>query len=1670
MGLYNDQGVYELLTGSGLRYMFYESGQWNIYNAFPSTSSYCSCIATTIELCSGIWTCGGTVYAANTSIGSCTNSTGTYDFLIQQTVDCGSHVDGQTTALDNPHYFAFNNQNLGNRLEIDLCGSSYDTYLYFRNATNLLKSNDDFCGLQSGMKTRPLSVGIHYIEINGFFGETGNYSLQVDCSITSSPTTTLPPTNSPTLPSFPIPIKRYITCGTEMQDETNSTERAHYYAFINAKQSANITISLCRGSDFDTMLYLLDKSLNIIESNDDLCGSQSKITANKLEIGIYLIKIMGYLGRTGTYTLDLICAQTTTTPTPIVTAQYILVQSPMTYHSARDYCNVHFDSSLASIHNADQNNEATAICGSGSCLIGLIDIDDERYNNSFGWSWADGSAQDYENWANGEPNNWPYHADGNNEDCVQLIALDGTWNDNSCYSQYKFLCNSIDPTTVIPTYHPTLPYPTTSPTLPTLPPTNSDKMPCGLNKWCYYINIYPLIGTKTSTTVAIANEDYDADTYFSIEFTPKENHCVNPTFTVIFEEIDYSEPNEFFTVFDDTNTAIQNCSGSYERNCGNWITCSTNQSLNTEAIYSNASYDIIIFQPKSVDALCNPAHEFSINLQLSLACAAGSLTPTVSPTTDPTIIPTPLPTLTPTDPTTAPTTSPTFTPREPCDIGLNASWCYNIDLFPSTNSDVSREVAITNEDQNVETYFYIRFTPRGTDCVYPQIAVNYEEIDYDGSQSQEYLKIYDDYGLDVNCGTTARCGLWTECIDRPLGINKILQNETYLIMVKEGYYVDALCSRYHLFSVNMLMTITCSSGTVAPSSSPTTAVPTKPTVSPTKAPTQKQCIDTATGISTAKIVPREDAEICDVKVIILNPDQVTIIPNKSWNITTPTQNSWHLKIELGNSWKFPSDQISKVTFTVNASCGVITDCDLIFAFSINDNKWFGGRFRMDNHVSEGEEIPRNQIAPKCGGLLNTGDINAKVQGLGKGEQRWWTGVAEQDNEDSYQYLEPSMNNNNQFPVSITIVNDPIQNKVTFEYTHNFTDITQSCTWNESIETNKGLDFYLSPDDDDEFLTIYSFIIQEKADQTAIYRDSYILIQEALNFTAAELFCNSKYGTNLASIHSPNENIEANDLCVIATGNCWIGSNDRDAESTFIWTDGSMHDYDRYFAGEPNGGSSSNCNHIWAGHNGSWADAGCSSVYPFLCNTNNPTGAPTNAPTDSPTLPSHAPSISSDAPTSTPTIAPTQTPSANPSIAPSTSPTSYPTIAPSRSPSQVPTSVPTIAPTITPSVAPSSAPSLAPTLYPSIAPSQAPSLAPSLTPTLVPSLAPSIGPTQAPSIAPSVSPTLSPSHSPSLAPTLAPSVDPSPAPSYSPTTAPTRYPTEQNAYDAYLDTIYRMDIDSDEYIEYMAKNISIVMDDIRELIERGYFDQEWDLDYFEFYVIIFGINGMSIDELRGKQYLFSVLLDFKNNGGLQLNSSIRCENSICNRILVKYNEDEFEQTVSTFLSEYFIRNTVNQMTVNADIENQSASTVQFFVDSMSNEPLELYPEPVESTPYVTYGLLSITVVIALTGIFGLVYNKKADKLSKLPGCNVVDDGKWIAIIVFALQFWDFGSDVNLASEIVTRDDLNDDPVIFIIAIGAVFFTAVPYISNLVIATRIKKIIKHNEAAKFFSFCN
>ena len=126
----------------------------------------------------------------------------------------------------------------------------------------------------------------------------------------------------------------------------------------------------------------------------------------------------------------------------------------------------------------------------------------------------------------------------------------------------------------------------------------------------------------------------------------------------------------------------------------------------------------------------------------------------------------------------------------------------------------------------------------------------------------------------------------------------------------------------------------------------------------------------------------------------------------------------------------------------------------------------------------------------------------------------------------------------------------------------------------------------------------------------------------INWYNALSYCQSEFGTSLASIHSENDQIAASDATYAATPFsvesesflAWIGLNDYfDNDGTFSWSDGTSFNYNYWGSGEPNS-ASGHCVTIQGltstrypltnGVNGPWNDWSCSNTpYAFVCNSN-----------------------------------------------------------------------------------------------------------------------------------------------------------------------------------------------------------------------------------------------------------------------------------------------------------------------------------------------------------------------------------------------------------------------------------------------------------------------------------
>eukprot|EP01083_Nonionella_stella_P273743 928872_1 len=98
---------------------------------------------------------------------------------------------------------------------------------------------------------------------------------------------------------------------------------------------------------------------------------------------------------------------------------------------------------------------------------------------------------------------------------------------------------------------------------------------------------------------------------------------------------------------------------------------------------------------------------------------------------------------------------------------------------------------------------------------------------------------------------------------------------------------------------------------------------------------------------------------------------------------------------------------------------------------------------------------------------------------------------------------------------------------------------------------------------------------------------------------------------------------------------------------------------------------------------------------------------------------------------------------------------------------------------------------------------------------------------------------------------------------------------------------------------------------------------------------------------------------------------------------------------------------------------TSQTVTFLAISMSDEIVLLNPPEVvaseEITPinYGYYASLSIAFLFVIIAMIAYCYNDGVCcKFPHIQGCATVDDGKYIAMVLFALHFYDFNSDVNL----------------------------------------------------------
>ena len=103
---------------------------------------------------------------------------------------------------------------------------------------------------------------------------------------------------------------------------------------------------------------------------------------------------------------------------------------------------------------------------------------------------------------------------------------------------------------------------------------------------------------------------------------------------------------------------------------------------------------------------------------------------------------------------------------------------------------------------------------------------------------------------------------------------------------------------------------------------------------------------------------------------------------------------------------------------------------------------------------------------------------------------------------------------------------------------------------------------------------------------------YSYFTSSINWQNARHMCLA-WGGDLATVTSLEENTLMYNT-MTAADSCWIGLNDVDNESTFVWADGSSSTYRSWNSGEPNDhGGNEDCVHVFGIEY--WNDLSCTST-------------------------------------------------------------------------------------------------------------------------------------------------------------------------------------------------------------------------------------------------------------------------------------------------------------------------------------------------------------------------------------------------------------------------------------------------------------------------------------------
>jgi V8-like Glu-specific endopeptidase len=196
--------------------------------------------------------------------------------------------------------------NCAGTFRFSTCGTtSFDTVLSFHSACGgaQIACLDDFCGLQTQLDLVAAANTPYWVRVAGFDGTRGAFTLNV----TSLNTT--PPANDSC--ASPQVIGLGAVSGTNVCATTDAvttcgfnTQNDVWYSFTPSCTGTH-SFDTCGPRTFDTVLSVLSGcGTSPIACNDDFCDLSSTVSATLTAGTPYLIRVAGYNGQSGTFTLN----------------------------------------------------------------------------------------------------------------------------------------------------------------------------------------------------------------------------------------------------------------------------------------------------------------------------------------------------------------------------------------------------------------------------------------------------------------------------------------------------------------------------------------------------------------------------------------------------------------------------------------------------------------------------------------------------------------------------------------------------------------------------------------------------------------------------------------------------------------------------------------------------------------------------------------------------------------------------------------------------------------------------------------------------------------------------------------------------------------------------------------------------------------------------------------------------------------------------------------------------------------------------------------------------------------------------------------------------------------------------------------------------------------------